>query len=138
MLSEALLQRGLPRDETEPHTIVDHGEPPAGELGRADDLSREIVARNGGLPCPSAFCRQCPAGALDLAAFKPLDEVFGRAEPTVAKVGDVAHLRERLLAALQRPPHRVQTRLRCAGCGWWMSVRGPARSRHRGRLVCPV
>lgn len=50
LLAEALLQRVAPRHELEAQTIVDHREPPTGNLGRANQLARDIVAGGRGLP----------------------------------------------------------------------------------------
>lgn len=69
------------------------GNPAAGKLGRADELARDVIARNGGPPLPSIF--HILVGRVDL----PLVLVAGH-----AVAFEVAQVRVHRLGADERAP----------------------------------
>jgi hypothetical protein len=96
VLTDALVEHGLPRHEAEAEAAIatdarDHREPAAGQLGGSNELPAGVVAGDGGPPFPSRFGGERFASAFDLARLKPLDQILGRSDIAGANVGDTAH-----------------------------------------------
>ena len=71
-----LVEHRLPGDETEAQAAIaaealDHGETPAGELGRADELAADIFAGPGLLKGEAAFGGHRPADSGGFGALQP-------------------------------------------------------------------
>lgn len=100
-----LLERRPPRDQAEAEPIIDHGEPAAGKLSRTDQPTANMVAGNGRPPFPAPLGGERPAGALDVAGLKPLNEIFGGSDPAITKVSGIALVGQPTPALGQRRRH---------------------------------
>lgn len=101
MLADLLLQRWVPGHEAEPQSVVDHGEAPAGKLGRADQRTGDVVAGLGGLPCAPALGGQRLADTVDLAALQHCDRLARNTDIAILRRG-VAHIDEVLSTSVER------------------------------------
>jgi hypothetical protein len=85
-----LLKRGSPRDQAEAQPIIDHGEPAAGKLHRADQSAAELLSRNDRPPFPAPLGGECLARALDVTSLQLQHQISWRTDSAVAKVGGIA------------------------------------------------
>jgi hypothetical protein len=96
VLTDALVEHGLPRHEAEAEAAIatdarDHREPAAGQLGGSNELPADGVTGNGGPPWQPAFGCERIAGSFEIDRLKPLDQILGRSDIAGANVGDTAH-----------------------------------------------
>jgi len=95
MLTDALFEDGLPRDELEAQSVLDHGEAPADEGGDARQPPGHIFPRPAWHIGQAALGRHLPANVIDLLPFKRGDGL-ARDGNRLPAVRGVAHLHQPL------------------------------------------
>lgn len=76
MLADTLFERGLPRHQLEPDTVVNHGKAAGGEISLSDQPSADMLSRLSPHKAKPALGRHHTADAGDFGLYKPLQQVL--------------------------------------------------------------
>src|SRR6267142_3361414 len=94
-----------PRHETEAEPVIDHGKPPAGELGRADQLAANGLTIFDRVESKAPFRGELPSDALDLLTFEGGQAVASRPHASLRSAPGMALPDQFVLPPSERAPH---------------------------------